>query len=243
MAAVSRAEAADRAKTQFLSSMSHELRSPLHSIIGFTSVLLEGLEGELTPVQQEHLRIVSEASHHLLAIINDLLDMSKIEAGEVSLEVRALPVVRPLERVMARFRLQAQQKGLRLTLEEQPAAVWIEGDERRIEQVVSNLVSNAIKFTPAGSVRVRHGLQDGRVRIDVEDTGPGIAAEDHGRLFQRFAQLKPSHGGLTEGTGLGLAIAAGLTEAMGGELVLASEPGTGSVFSLLLPVAPPGRET
>ncbi|MCM2313076.1 MAG: PAS domain S-box protein, partial [Steroidobacteraceae bacterium] len=243
MEAVARAEAADRAKTLFLSSMSHELRSPLHSIIGFTSVLLEGLEGELTPVQQEHLRVVSDASHHLLAIINDLLDMSKIEAGAVNLEYKPLPVDRPLGRVMQRFRLQARQKGLQFTLEAPAAAIWIEGDERRIEQIVSNLVSNAIKFTMSGAVVVRYGRVDDRVRIDVEDTGPGIAAEDQGRLFQRFAQLKPSHGGLTEGTGLGLAIAAGLTEAMGGEIALRSEPGAGCVFTVSLPVTPPRADS
>ncbi|MCM2311967.1 MAG: ATP-binding protein, partial [Steroidobacteraceae bacterium] len=108
---------------------------------------------------------------------------------------------------------------------------------------VSNLVSNAIKFTMSGAVVVRYGRVDDRVRIDVEDTGPGIAAEDQGRLFQRFAQLKPSHGGLTEGTGLGLAIAAGLTEAMGGEIALRSEPGAGCVFTLTLPLTPPRADS
>jgi signal transduction histidine kinase len=237
MAALARAEAADRAKTQFLSSMSHELRSPLHSIIGFTSVLLEGLEGELTPVQQEHLRVVSDASHHLLAIINDLLDMSKIEAGAMALEIRSLPLRRSLDQVMQRYRLQAQDKGLGMHLECAEPAIWVEGDERRIEQVLNNLVSNAIKYTAAGSVRVSCSRQNGRARIDVTDTGPGISAADRQRLFKRFSQLKPPHGGLVEGTGLGLAIAAGLAEAMGGEIVLQSEPGVGSTFSLLLPLA------
>jgi PAS domain S-box-containing protein len=239
MAALARAEAADRAKTMFLSSMSHELRSPLHSIIGFTSVLLDGLEGELTSVQQEHLRVVSDASHHLLAIINDLLDMSKIEAGAVSLEVRSMPIGRPLARVLQRFRLQARQKGLDMRFEGTDPEIWIVGDERRIEQVLSNLVSNAIKYTPAGSVVVTCGREDSRVRIDVRDTGPGIAPEDRQQLFKRFSQLKPRRGALVEGTGLGLAIAAGLAEVMGGEIVLQSEPGVGSKFSLLLPTNPP----
>ncbi len=235
-AARARAEDADRAKTVFLSSMSHELRSPLHSIIGFTSVLLEGLEGELTPAQQEHLQVVSEASHHLLAIINDLLDMSKIEAGAVALELAPLPLSRPVERVVHRFRLQARQKDLELRVEGPGTEVWIDGDERRVEQILSNLVANAIKYTQSGSVIVRWGHEDQRARIDVEDSGPGIAAEDQDRLFQRFSQLKPSHG-LVEGAGLGLAIAAGLAEAMGGEIALRSEVGVGSVFSLLLPLA------
>lgn len=237
-----RAEAADRAKTMFLSSMSHELRSPLHSIIGFTSVLLEGLEGELTPAQQEHLRVVSEASHHLLAIINDLLDMSKIEAGAVAIEVRSLPIRRPVERVIQRFRLQARQRGLELRADGLEPEIWIEGDERRIEQILSNLVSNAIKYTTTGSVAVSCGRQESRVRIDVIDTGPGIAPDDWERLFKRFSQLAPSRGGLTEGTGLGLAIAAGLAEAMGGEIVLQSKPGIGSTFSLLLPTKAAGEK-
>jgi PAS domain S-box-containing protein len=236
--AVARAEAADQAKTLFLGSMSHELRSPLHSIIGFTSVLLEGLEGELTAAQQEHLRVISDASHHLLAIINDLLDMSRIEAGSIAVETKPLPIKRPLERVMQRFRLQAQEKGLQLRLETPDTDTSIEGDERRIEQVVSNLVSNAIKYTAAGSVVVGCRRDADRLRIEVRDTGPGIAVEDQKRVFARFAQLKPEQGSLTEGAGLGLAIAAGLAEAMGGEIALQSEPGAGSVFSLLLPLPP-----
>lgn len=235
MEARARAEESDRAKTLFLSSMSHELRSPLHSIIGFTSVLLEGLEGELTPMQQEHLRVVSESSLHLLAIINDLLDMSKIEAGAVALERKRLPIQRPLKRVMQRFRLQAQQKGLTMSLEGPATELWWEGDERRLEQVVSNLVSNAIKFTAEGSVLVSYGCEADRLRVDVRDTGPGIAPEDQGHLFKRFSQLRPSPGRVTEGTGLGLAIAAGLVEAMGGEIGLQSDVGAGSVFTVLLP--------
>jgi signal transduction histidine kinase len=238
-----RAEAADLAKTVFLSSMSHELRSPLHSIIGFTSVLLDGLAGELSPPQREHLRVVSEASQHLLAIINDLLDMSKIEAGAVSLEIRPLPIRRPLERLMQRFKLQAESKGLQLLMEAPATDLWVAGDELRIEQVLSNLISNAIKFTAVGSVQVSWRREGQSLRIDVRDTGPGIAIEDRERLFKRFSQLKPRHGRLTEGTGLGLAIAAGLAEAMGGEVVLQSELGAGSVFSLLLPLSSPEETT
>ena len=137
---------------------------------------------------------------------------------------------------MQRFMLQARDKGLEMHLEGVEPETWIEGDERRIEQILSNLVSNAIKYTKAGSVRVSCRRQDDRVRIDVTDTGPGIAADDRQQLFKRFSQLKPSEGTLVEGAGLGLAIAAGLAEAMGGELVLQSEPGVGSTFSLLLPV-------
>jgi signal transduction histidine kinase len=122
-------------------------------------------------------------------------------------------------------------------LEGPKTELWIEGDERRIEQIVSNLVSNAIKYTPTGTVAVGFGSEENRLRVDVSDTGPGIAQEDQGHLFKRFSQLKPSQGGLVEGAGLGLAIAAGLAEAMGGEVLLRSNMGVGSVFSLVLPVA------
>lgn len=235
VAARERAEAADRAKSLFLSSMSHELRSPLHSIIGFTSVLLEGLEGDLTPVQQEHLRVVADASQHLLAIINDLLDMSRIESGAVSLESNPVAIHELLRRIMQRFRLQAEGKGLHFTLEERAGDRVIVGDERRIEQVVSNLVSNAIKYTSQGRVLVRCGAGDGHLRIDVVDTGPGIALQDQSRLFRYFSQVAPASGRLNEGTGLGLAIAKGLAEAMGGNVSVDSEPGRGSIFTFIVP--------
>jgi PAS domain S-box-containing protein len=235
VAARGRAEAADRAKSLFLSSMSHELRSPLHSIIGFTSVLLEGLEGDLTPVQQEHLRVVADASQHLLAIINDLLDVSRIESGAVLLASHPVAVREMLRRVMQRFRLQAESKGLELILEEDVGERVIIGDERRIEQVVSNLVSNGIKYTSQGRVLVRCGSGDSNLRIDVVDTGSGIALRDQSRLFRYFSQVAPASGRLNEGTGLGLAIARGLAEVMGGEVSLESEPGRGSTFTFILP--------
>jgi PAS domain S-box-containing protein len=238
VAARDRAEAADRAKSLFLSSMSHELRSPLHSIIGFTSVLLEGLEGDLTPVQQEHLRVVADASQHLLAIINDLLDMSRIEANEVSLDSGTVSVRRLLNKIMQRFRLQAQSKGLELKLVEAAGDLMIVGDERRIEQIVMNLVSNAIKFTDQGRVQVTSRIDARVLRIEVSDTGPGITREDQARLFRYFSQIPPMRGRLNEGTGLGLAIARGLAEAMGGRVSLESEPGRGSVFTLVLPIRP-----
>lgn len=231
-----RAETADRAKTAFLSSMSHELRSPLSSIIGFTSVLLEGMDGELSPIQLEHLRVVSEASYHLLAIINDLLDMSKIEAGAVTPEIMPLSVNRLVDRVVHRFSVLAQQKGLLLSLQRPEGDIRIDGDERRIEQILGNLVSNAIKYTSTGTVTVSiGGGETNQLHLVVSDTGPGIAEEDRGLLFKRFSQLPPARGKLIEGTGLGLAIAAGLAEAMGGEILLQSELGIGSIFTLVLP--------
>jgi PAS domain S-box-containing protein len=230
-----RAEAADQAKTHFLSSMSHELRSPLHSIIGFTSVLLEGLGGELMPEQREHVQVVSDAAQHLLAIINDLLDMSRIEAGAIVLESRSFDLGQLVARVVQRFSLQARAKGLELCIERAAAGIGVTADERRVEQVVSNLVSNAIKYTPAGRVTVGVSQVPGQVRVEVIDTGPGISEEDRSRLFKRFSQLRPARNQLVEGAGLGLAIAAGLAEAMGGSIELQSEGGRGSVFTLHLP--------
>jgi two-component system, sensor histidine kinase len=206
-------------------------------------VLLEGLEGELTAVQHEHLRVVSDASQHLLSIINDLLDISRIEAGAIVLDVKPLALHRLLCRVMQRFALQAQSKGLEFRLEAGEAGLSLIGDERRIEQIVSNFVSNGIKYTATGAVVVSCRAQHGQLWIDVTDTGPGISAEDQPRLFQRFSQLSPAKGMLTEGAGLGLAIAAGLAEAMGGAVRVSSEPGKGSVFSLELPLQPPAESS
>jgi len=220
----------------FLSSMSHELRSPLNSIIGFTSILLEGVEGPLSATQLEYLAIVQDASQHLLSIINDVLDISKIEAGVIALERAELPISRPLQRVLQRFGVQARAKGLQLTLECQGQEIRLRSDELRIEQILNNLVANAIKFTDRGSVVVRCGRDADGLRVDVIDTGPGIAEADQPLVFARFTQLPAAHGAVQEGAGLGLAIAAGLATALGGRIELASQPGAGSIFTLHLPL-------
>ncbi len=217
-----RAESADRAKTAFLRSVSHELRSPLHSIIGFTAALLEGLGGELNPAQREQMQIVNDSARHLLDIINDLLDVSRIEAGAVAIEARSYRPADLLRRIVQRFSLQAAAKGLEFRLE------CVAGE--------SNLVSNAIKFTERGSVTVRLVAGDERLRFEVADTGKGIATEDQPRLFNYFTQLDPGPHNLTQGTGLGLAIAMGLAEAMEGAIEVRSQPGQGSRFALVLPL-------
>ncbi len=231
-----RAESADRAKTAFLRSVSHELRSPLHSIIGFTAALLEGLGGELNPAQREQMQIVNDSARHLLDIINDLLDVSRIEAGAVAIEARSYRPADLLRRIVQRFSLQAAAKGLEFRLECVAGEIAVVGDERRVEQVVSNLVSNAIKFTERGSVTVRLVAGDERLRFEVADTGKGIATEDQPRLFNYFTQLDPGPHNLTQGTGLGLAIAMGLAEAMEGAIEVRSQPGQGSRFALVLPL-------
>ncbi len=235
-AAKDRAESADRAKTAFLRSVSHELRSPLHSVIGFTAALLEGIGGPLNPAQREQMQIVNDSARHLLAIINDLLDVSRIEAGAVSVEARPYHPADVLRRVMQRFSLQAAEKHLDFRLDCPDSEVSAVGDERRVEQVVSNLVSNAIKFTTRGSVTVRLHVEGERLRFEVVDTGCGIAAEDQSRLFNYFTQLDPGPEAIAQGAGLGLAIALGFAEAMDGGIEVSSEAGRGSRFALVLPV-------
>jgi signal transduction histidine kinase len=183
---------------------------------------------------------VSDAAQHLLAIINDLLDMSRIEAGAVALEPRRFDLGRLVARVAQRFSLQARDKGLDLCIQNAAEDIEVTADERRVEQVVSNLVSNAIKYTPAGRVELRVSQSGGEARVDVSDTGMGIAEEDRSRLFKRFSQLRPARNQLSEGAGLGLAIAAGLAEAMGGSIGFQSEIGRGSEFTLRLPLTEEG---
>jgi PAS domain S-box-containing protein len=238
-AAKDRAESADRAKTAFLRSVSHELRSPLHSIIGFTAALLEGIGGGLNAAQRELMQIVNDSARHLLDIINDLLDVSRIEAGAVSIEARPYRPADVLRRVMQRFSLQAAEKQLDFRLEADGGDLASVGDERRVEQVVSNLVSNAIKFTMRGAVTVGVRVEGDRLHFEVSDTGRGIAPADQSRLFNYFSQLDPAPDSLTQGTGLGLAIAMGLAEAMDGDIEVRSEPGRGSRFALVLPLRAP----
>jgi len=227
--------AADRAKTSFLATMSHELRSPLNSIIGFTALLLEGAAGPLSTAQLEQLRIVQDASLHLLDIINDILDLAKIEADAVVVTCTEFDMQALVRRMADRFSVLAAGKGLYLRRQGEQPKVAMAGDARHVEQVLGNLLSNAIKFTANGGVTVSVVPVGDEVRVSVADTGPGIAESDRPRLFQLFSQLEPADGGIVHGTGLGLAIARRLAEAMGGRIELDSVPGAGSTFTLVLP--------
>lgn len=235
--AKAQAEAADRAKTVFLSSVSHELRSPLHSIIGYTSLLNEGLSGPLTEPQRRQLTIVQEASAHLLAIINDLLDITRIESGKVVITISRFDLGAVMRRLTERFTLVSQRQQVPLEVEFPTDGLEVESDERRVEQILGNLLDNAFKYTPEGRVRLWSECVAGGVTMYVSDTGPGIAPADQQRIFGRFTQLERPDGVLAEGAGLGLAIAAGLAAALGGRVAVSSEPGAGSVFSLVLPDA------
>ncbi|NRF71097.1 PAS domain S-box protein [Aquincola sp. S2] len=230
--------AANQAKDRFLASMSHELRTPLNAIIGFTGTLLMQLPGPLNDEQQRQLNTVRSSARHLLALINDLLDVAKIEAGKVELSREAIDCAALIGDIVASLRPQAEAKGLTLSVELPDEAV-LHTDRRALQQIVLNLAGNAIKFTPHGTVRVRllraAGEPSGSTEIRVEDSGIGIPASEQGKLFGAFARVGKAGAGMPEGTGLGLHLSQKLAGLLGGRIEFSSESGGGSVFSLLLP--------
>ncbi len=233
---------ANQAKDRFLAGMSHELRTPLNAIIGFTGTLLMKLPGPLTVDQDKQLRTVQGSARHLLALINDLLDVAKIEAGKVELQLERIDCRTVLEDVAATLRPQAELKGLVFELATPTVECGLLTDRRALSQIVINLTSNAIKFTPAGRVRIcltQTPSAAGNVRTDiaVEDTGEGIAPADHGKLFGAFSRIGQRSGLQSEGTGLGLHLSLKLAKLLGGDIVVDSAPGRGSRFMLTLPGA------
>ena len=228
-------ETASQHKSDFLANMSHELRTPLNAIIGFSQVLREGMVGDVNEKQVEYLDDILSSGHHLLSLINDVLDLSKVEAGQVELELAPFSLQQALERGVAMVRERAMQDGVHVTLATNPDVDVVSGDERRIRQVIFNLLSNAVKFTPAGgAVDVRTTRANGEVSISVADTGPGIGAGDLRRVFEEFQQTEA---GIEqgEGTGLGLALSKRLVELHGGRIWVDSELGRGSTFVFTLP--------
>jgi len=229
-------ESASKHKSEFLANMSHELRTPLNAIIGFTQVLQQKLFGDDDAKQEEYLEDIHGSANHLLSLINDVLDLSKVEAGQVELEKAPFSLREALERGVVMVRERATKNGVQLTLQPNAEIELVEGDERRIRQVVFNLLSNAVKFTPAGgSVVVGSAQQNGEVRVSVKDTGPGIAREDYERIFEEFQQTELGQE-QREGTGLGLALSRKLVELHGGRIWVESELGKGSTFTFTLPV-------
>ena len=228
-------ETASLHKSEFLANMSHELRTPLNAIIGFSQVLRERMFGELNEKQEEYLDDILSSGNHLLSLINDVLDLSKVEAGQFELEVAPFSLREALERGVVMVRERATTNGIAIELEAGLNVDIVTGDERRIRQVIFNLVSNAVKFTPAGgAVDVRATRADGEVRVAVADTGPGIARDDRERIFEEFQQAAA---GIKQrdGTGLGLALSKRLVELHGGRIWAESELGKGSTFTFTLP--------
>ena len=230
-------ENANQAKDRFLATMSHELRTPLNAIIGFTGTLLMKLPGPLTSDQEKQLRTVQSSGKHLLALINDLLDLAKIEAGKVDLHLESTSCQGVIEEVLAALRLQAQEKGLALETTMPTVPIVVETDKRALSQIVLNLTNNAIKFTERGRVHLQVERQDGngQIAIRVQDTGIGIQSENQMKLFEAFSQVDPSSRRRYEGTGLGLHLSQKLAVLLGGRIAFQSEYGKGSTFSLLLP--------
>jgi len=228
-------EETSRHKSEFLASMSHELRTPLNAIIGFSVVLREEMFGPVNEKQAEYLDDIVSSGNHLLSLINDVLDLSKVEAGQVELEVGPFSLREALERGVVMVRELATEEEVQVELSAGPEVDVVEGDERRIKQVIFNLLSNAVKFTPAGGeVDVSAIRVNGEVRVSVADTGPGIAPGDHERVFEEFQQTDAGLERL-EGTGLGLALSKRLVELHGGRIWLESELGKGSTFVFTLP--------
>jgi signal transduction histidine kinase len=229
-------ETASRHKSRFLANMSHELRTPLNAILGFSQVLRQELFGEVNAKQAEYLDDIVASGNHLLSLINDVLDLSKVEAGQVELELATLSLRETLDRGVVTVRERAAKAGIHVSLDLAADVDLVRGDERRLRQVVFNLLANAIKFTPEGGrvlVATRRAGRD--AEVSVADTGPGIAAEDRERIFEEFQQTDV---GISqrEGTGLGLALSRRLVELHGGRIWVESELGRGSRFVFTLPL-------
>jgi signal transduction histidine kinase len=232
-------EAANRHKSQFLANMSHELRTPLNAIIGFSDVLHERMFGELNAKQAEYVADILSSGRHLLALINDILDLTKIEAGRMDLDVGRFDPRTALESAVLLVRERASRKGLALESTVDAGVGQIDADERKFKQVVLNLLSNAVKFTPPGGrIALRAGIDERALRIEVADTGPGIAAGEQDLIFEEFRQAHESAGQAREGTGLGLALAKRIVELHGGRIGVFSQPGAGASFWFTIPFKP-----
>jgi signal transduction histidine kinase/CheY-like chemotaxis protein len=228
-------EVAGRHKSEFLASMSHELRTPLNAVIGFSDVLLERMFGELNERQEEYVRDIRDSGRHLLELINEILDLSKVEAGRMELEPAAVSLPGLLEYGLAMVRERAARHGIALSLDVAPEVGVIWADELKLKQVVLNLLSNAVKFTPdGGSVDVRAEIAGAEAQVIVHDSGIGIDPADHERIFEAFQ--RGGREARSEGTGLGLTLSKRIVELHGGRIWMTSRLGAGSTFGFAVPV-------
>jgi len=235
--AMQRAQEADTLKSAFLATMSHELRTPLNSIIGFTGLMLNELPGKINEEQRKQLRIVQASSRHLLDLINDVLDISKIEAGQLDLHRETFNLRESLDKLIKVVTPQATKKGLEINLVYAMQQQEIFSDKRRVEQIVLNLLSNAIKFTESGSVKLLVGRFGNEMKIQVIDTGIGIPETELLQLFKPFRQIDTGLTRKYDGSGLGLSICHQLSKLMGGSIAVESKEGEGSIFKVTLPLA------
>jgi signal transduction histidine kinase len=234
-------EAASRHKSEFLANMSHELRTPLNAILGFSEVLAERMFGEVNEKQAEYLQDILSSGRHLLSLINDILDLSKVEAGRLELELGRFHLPTALDNALTLVRERASRHGITLDVAVDPEIGELVADERKVKQILLNLLSNAVKFTPEGGrVGLTATAGDGVVTIAVSDTGVGIAAADRATIFEEFRQVGTGSQ-KQEGTGLGLTLTKKFVELHGGRIGVQSQVGLGSTFTFTLPVQPKGR--
>jgi len=230
-------EIANQHKSEFLANMSHELRTPLNAIIGFSEVLLERLFGDLNEKQDDYLKDIHSSGRHLLNLINDILDLSKVEAGRMELDLSTFDLPTAIANAMTLIRERAQNHGIAIAQDVAPELGDIVADERKFKQILLNLLSNAVKFTPdGGRIEVKaHSTGDNLV-VAVHDTGIGIAPEDQEAVFEEFRQVGRNYTSKQEGTGLGLALTRRFVELHGGRIGVDSKPGEGSTFTFTLPL-------
>src|SRR6478672_7657443 len=232
-------EAANRHKSEFLANMSHELRTPLNAIIGFSEVLQEKLFGELNEKQAEYTSDILTSGQHLLSLINEILDLSKVEAGRMELELSSFDLPLAIDNARTFVRERAVKHGITLDVDVDERLGEYVGDERKIKQILLNLLSNAVKFTPEGGrISINAGKTDQGAEISVSDTGISIAPEDQPKIFEEFRQVGSDSTHKTEGTGLGLTLAKKFVELHGGKIWVESEVGKGSTFTFTLPAKP-----